>query len=95
MSLQEIIEQLESCGFTCEAGPLKTNAAFQVLKERSQNRGLAVDVSIRDTEIFKKLLELLYRIVSTTTDEKVKDLVLDEISRIVQGEEVPSEREAT
>lgn len=32
MTLSEIITQLESCGFTCEAGPLEKNAAFVALK---------------------------------------------------------------
>lgn len=32
MALAEIIEQLESCGYECEAGPLELNAAFVEVK---------------------------------------------------------------
>lgn len=32
MSLREIVQQLEMCGFTCEAGPLENNAAFLALE---------------------------------------------------------------
>jgi hypothetical protein len=32
MNLAEIIEQLESCAFRCEAGPLERNVAFVALK---------------------------------------------------------------
>jgi hypothetical protein len=31
-SLKEIVEQLRSCGYTCEAGPLENNADFQLLE---------------------------------------------------------------
>lgn len=31
-TLLEIVGQLESCNFECEAGPLKNSAAFQALK---------------------------------------------------------------
>lgn len=33
MNLKEIVEQLEMCGFECEAGPLENNTAFVALKE--------------------------------------------------------------
>lgn len=36
MTLKEIVEQLESCEFTCEGGPLEDNLAFIALKETSQ-----------------------------------------------------------
>jgi hypothetical protein len=32
-SLKEIVMQLRSCGFTCEAGPLENNVDFQLLEE--------------------------------------------------------------
>lgn len=32
MTLSEIVDQLESCGYTCEAGPLSHNVAFIELK---------------------------------------------------------------
>ena len=35
-SLAEIIEQLESCEYRCEAGPLRLNLAFIELKERAE-----------------------------------------------------------
>jgi hypothetical protein len=31
-SLKEIVEQLRSCGYTCEAGPLENNVDFQLLE---------------------------------------------------------------
>lgn len=40
-SLQKIVDQLERCGFECEAGPLKCNAAFEVLKEMADKEVLA------------------------------------------------------
>jgi hypothetical protein len=33
MTLQEIVDQLKGCGFTCEAGPLENNVAFIALEE--------------------------------------------------------------
>lgn len=33
MGIQEIIKQLEACGYTCETGPLENNEAFAKLKE--------------------------------------------------------------
>lgn len=33
MTLPEILEQLEACGYRCEAGPLENNLAFIALKE--------------------------------------------------------------
>lgn len=33
MTLLDIVQQLWSCGFKCEAGPLDKNLAFQKLKE--------------------------------------------------------------
>ena len=35
MTLTEIVEQLEVCGFTCEAGSLEMNEAFIALKEKA------------------------------------------------------------
>ncbi|WP_198404143.1 hypothetical protein ACJGE4_15345 [Bacillus velezensis] len=32
-TLKEIVEQLEDCGYECEAGPLVNNVAFQKLAE--------------------------------------------------------------
>ncbi len=37
MTLQEIVAQLESCGFTCQAGPLEKNAAFVALKAMAES----------------------------------------------------------
>lgn len=36
MELKEIIEQLESCKFECQAGPLENNTAFIALKEYAE-----------------------------------------------------------
>lgn len=35
MTLREIIEQLESCNYECEAGNLENNVAWQELKVRT------------------------------------------------------------
>lgn len=36
MNLSEIVKQLESCEYTCEAGTLENNIAFQVLRRMSR-----------------------------------------------------------
>lgn len=36
MTLNEIIEQLESCNYECEAGSLENNIAWIELKERKE-----------------------------------------------------------
>lgn len=36
MTLQEIVKQLEWCGYECEAGTLVTNVAFISLKELAE-----------------------------------------------------------
>ena len=35
-NLAEIVEQLESCGYECEAGVMTMNVAFQELKRRAE-----------------------------------------------------------
>ncbi|WP_198156241.1 hypothetical protein [Paenibacillus sp. D9] len=35
-TLQEIVEQLEWCGYECEAGKLHMNVAFEELKRRAE-----------------------------------------------------------
>jgi hypothetical protein len=35
-SLKEIVEQLKSCGYQCEAGDLEHNEAFIALVERAE-----------------------------------------------------------
>ncbi|WP_332648876.1 hypothetical protein [Lysinibacillus sp. 54212] len=37
--LKEIVEQLESCGYVCVAGPLENNTAFVRLKELAEQSG--------------------------------------------------------
>ena len=37
MTLKEAIQQLKDCKFTCEAGPLENNVAFQFLDGLIQN----------------------------------------------------------
>lgn len=37
MDLRKIVEQLEACGFECEAGPLENNVAFIALKELAES----------------------------------------------------------
>lgn len=36
MKLREIVEQLRSCGYTCEAGALENNVAFMELERITQ-----------------------------------------------------------
>lgn len=36
MNLKQIVEQLESCNYECEAGPLVNNVAFIALKEKAK-----------------------------------------------------------
>lgn len=36
MSLKEIVEQLKSCGYECQGGPLENNIAFIKLKEMAK-----------------------------------------------------------
>lgn len=36
-SLAEIVQQLESCGYRCEAGQLQYNLAFIELKKRAES----------------------------------------------------------
>jgi hypothetical protein len=35
--LKEIVEQLKSCGYSCEAGPLENNTAFIQLEELAKD----------------------------------------------------------
>lgn len=35
-ALRGIIEQLESCGYVCEGGPLENNTAFLALRELTE-----------------------------------------------------------
>lgn len=51
MELKEIIEQLESCKFECEAGPLENNTAFIELKKRAEFETKAIE------ELTKLLVE--------------------------------------
>lgn len=39
MTLKEIVEQLKSCGYECEAGPLENNVAFMELEEMANENG--------------------------------------------------------
>lgn len=45
MNIQEIVKQLEWCGYTCEAGPLENNVAFIELKEIAGKDQLIKDMS--------------------------------------------------
>ncbi|MCG8400859.1 MAG: hypothetical protein MJA84_04605 [Firmicutes bacterium] len=53
MGLPEIIRQLESCGYTCEAGPLEKNEAFVALTSISESD---CDSCISDEESRQKEL---------------------------------------
>jgi len=38
LALSQIVKQLESCGYNCEAGPLENNTAFIALKELAKTQ---------------------------------------------------------
>jgi hypothetical protein len=38
MTLQEIVEQLESCNYECEAGTLENNVAWRELKQIAEGK---------------------------------------------------------
>ncbi|MBU7314060.1 hypothetical protein [Paenibacillus oleatilyticus] len=84
MTLTEIVSQFESCGYTCEAGPLESNVAFQALKERSQFKGLTVEVKMTDLDVFQKSLEIILHIAQNTTDEKTKEFIATEAVPILR-----------
>lgn len=39
MTIKEIVEQLKSCGYECQAGPLENNVAFIELEKLAQDSG--------------------------------------------------------
>lgn len=45
MTLTEIVEQLRMCGYTCEAGALENNVAFQALEQLAATTVRGVPVS--------------------------------------------------
>lgn len=55
MTLSEIIEQLESCGFTCEAGPLENNVAWRQLRGMNKN---TISVVLFDSDNWETLYVL-------------------------------------
>lgn len=46
-TITDIVEQLEFCGYTCEAGPLEKNIAFMRLKEISEMEKKGAHVMIK------------------------------------------------
>lgn len=44
MTISEIVEQLETCGYKCEAGPLENNVAFLELKQKAEDLDLFPDL---------------------------------------------------
>lgn len=45
MTLEEIVSQLKSCGFTCEAGKLENNVAFMELEKMSENENTKIQLT--------------------------------------------------
>ncbi|WP_019123633.1 hypothetical protein [Brevibacillus massiliensis] len=84
MTLKEIVEQLESCKFACEAGPLENNIAFLKLKERAHNNAPSVEVKITEADAFKRILGILHHVATTTTDAQTRDFVLAEVENILE-----------
>jgi hypothetical protein len=83
MTLKEIVEQLESCGFTCEAGPLENHVAFIDLKEKfSGKNGLSITVDMKKMDEFKNIVNILYQVVTRANDEKITQYVLSELEKI-------------
>ncbi|MCM3272646.1 hypothetical protein [Paenibacillus elgii] len=85
MTLKEIVNQLESSGYTCEAGPLENNVAFQALKERSQFKGMTVEVKMTELDVFIRLFLVLVRAVSTTKDENTRNFLSSELETIAEA----------
>lgn len=46
MTIKEIVEQLESCGYECEGGKLENNVAFQELKKLAEQRPILEEATI-------------------------------------------------
>lgn len=46
MTLKEIVEQLELCGYECEGGKLENNVAFIALKKLAEQRPTLAPVSL-------------------------------------------------
>jgi hypothetical protein len=67
VTLGEIIEQLESCGYECEAGRLEDNLAWRELKEMAESEEdeyLSFKTkweARREAKKFDQLLELIRR----------------------------------
>jgi hypothetical protein len=53
MTLQEIVEQLESCHYECEAGTLENNVAWQELKKVAETPGEISDGYHTFNELYK------------------------------------------
>lgn len=70
VSLSEIVEQLEWCGYRCEAGSLERNLAFIELKRRALHNEIGID---RVVQAAKVLVEEL-RGNPQAAPERVKDL---------------------
>lgn len=49
-TITDIVNQLESCGYTCEGGPLEMNMAFVKLKEISDLEKAGAKVMIKRSE---------------------------------------------
>lgn len=47
MTLKEIVEQLESCDYRCEAGSLENNVAFQELKRLAEKPARMPSIRVR------------------------------------------------
>lgn len=75
MTLPEIVEQLRSCNYGCEAGPLENNVAFQVLEEMAGQK-----------PIFSRYSQSL-GIPRYSTDQDIYALVRDELLKLLQAVE--------
>jgi len=65
MTLSEIVEQLEFCGYECEGGPLKNNVAFIELKNmtntitEAQKEALRKEGAVAERErLYEEVLHL-------------------------------------
>jgi hypothetical protein len=48
MNLKEIVEQLKSCGYQCEAGDLEHNEAFIALAQKANARGTTLEKYLQE-----------------------------------------------
>ena len=84
IGLPEIIRQLESCGYTCEAGPLENNTAFSALRSISESDCMScVDADLkRQKELCKECRAEMADLKAATGAQVTNSLALKELLQI-------------